>query len=191
MARRKRPEKKESQALLSLRVEALAAPAPSPKPPNRLRYRRKQQEFLKAYQRNLGVVTKTCEDVGIAVCTYYRWLHNPKHAEWRRKLEAIPIETIKKDVVETSLLSLVAEKHPYATVFAARTRLRDRGYGEDPREVQADDDGLLQLRQQIALLARQEGRTVQEMTALILEEFADQIKPAYRRQLEAAVESAA
>ena len=84
--------------------------------------------FLKEYVKNLGRITDTCEDVGICRDTYYKWmLNDPK---FKKNIEDIPLKTIKKERFEKSLIWLVDNHNPTATIFVNKALNKDLGYVE-------------------------------------------------------------
>ncbi|MBU2249692.1 MAG: hypothetical protein KKD77_23295 [Gammaproteobacteria bacterium] len=95
---------------------------------SRLRAMRKRQElFLHAYNTignfNAG---EACRATGIPRERITKWRHGD--VWFREKMETIEEE--KKDLIESKLLQRVRRNDTAAIIFAAKTKLRDRGYGE-------------------------------------------------------------
>lgn len=95
--------------------------------PKRVRgLRGKKKMMIASLIKSLGIVTTAVKEVGITRETHYRWLKDdPKYKE---AVEASK-ETIE-DFYETAFLTLVADKNPRAIIHLAKTKLRNRGYGE-------------------------------------------------------------
>lgn len=75
---------------------------------------------------SLGNVWLSCEKLGIARNTHYRWLkEDPAYAEL-----VADIPEIVKDFAEASLLNQIKQGVPSSTIFFLKTKARDRGYIE-------------------------------------------------------------
>lgn len=85
-----------------------------------------KEAFLIALEAKAGHISQTCKAVGIARRTFYNWIDQDsifshKYVEVREGLV---------DFAEATLLTLIKEKHPAATIFFLRTQARHRGYTE-------------------------------------------------------------
>jgi hypothetical protein len=90
------------------------------------RRKHKQMLFLHALCHNRYNWSKTSEMVGIHKRTVQRWMRRS-----RQFAELIKgIVEVKKDFVDEALMKLIERGSEGATIFAARTLLRDRGYGD-------------------------------------------------------------
>ena len=89
--------------------------------------RRRQKVFLQAYH-TIGNfnASEACRAIGMNRCSVDRW---KKIDEWfREQMESIEEE--KKDFIESKLMQRIRRNDTAAIIFAAKTKLRDRGYGE-------------------------------------------------------------
>jgi len=88
----------------------------------------KKKAMLEALGKTLGIVYGASQKVGINPCTHYEWIKTDP--EYRRLVEEL--ENKKCDVIETAFLNLVDQGNPSAVIHAVKTKLKHRGYGEDP-----------------------------------------------------------
>ena len=94
----------------------------------------KQERFLEEYKNARCNVSKACEAVNIARCTYYAWIDKSDiFAQKRAEAE----ESIY-DRVEDSLMNLIDDGNVTAVIFYCKTKMKKRGYIEsmtiDPNE---------------------------------------------------------
>lgn len=82
--------------------------------------------MLVALKANMGVVSKSCEKVGISRKTHYEWLKTDP--EYNEAVEDVVESTI--DLAESSLFIQIARYNTVATIFFLKTRGKDRGYIE-------------------------------------------------------------
>jgi len=87
--------------------------------------RQKQILWIHAWVKSNFSVQKACTFLQIPQSTVTMWQSAPA---FKKLMEGMM--EIKKDFIEDSLLGLIRRQNPIATVFAAKTQLRDRGYGE-------------------------------------------------------------
>lgn len=88
--------------------------------------RTKQILFLHAwYKLNFNTV-KAAKFLGIPYATISSWR---TATEFRRLMDSM--QDIRKDFIESSLMNLVGDGNPQAVIFAAKTQLKDRGYGDE------------------------------------------------------------
>jgi len=93
-----------------------------------------KKAMVKAMEKSLGIVKTACETVGIARSTHYEWLENdPQY-----KAEVNNLLELKRDFVESKLLKLVDNGDTAATIFAAKSLLKSRGYVERQEITGAD-----------------------------------------------------
>jgi len=86
----------------------------------------RKKAMISALQASFGVISEACTRVGIDRQTHYNWLEkDPKYKEAVRELG-----DLKRDFVESKLLSLVKNNDTAATIFASKTLLKERGYVE-------------------------------------------------------------
>lgn len=105
----------------------------------------KKALMLRALKARLGIVLTAAEDAQISRQTHMRWLEaDPKYKE---RVEQI-MENLK-DIGENIFLQLLLEKNPQITMHFAKTKLRERGYGEVSKVEQdiniAHKDGILKV----------------------------------------------
>ena len=86
-----------------------------------------KDKVLEEYRKSLANVTITCRKCNIDRVTFYNWLK--KDPEF-----AAAAEDIKKnevcDFIEDALMKRIYDGDTTAIIFAAKTRLKDRGYVE-------------------------------------------------------------
>lgn len=84
-----------------------------------------KQAFLKAYQANLCMVTKTCKQIGISRTQYYFWIQDdPDFSAAIDMAEAGQIE-----FVEDALLKRIKEGSDSSIQFYLKTKGKKAGYG--------------------------------------------------------------
>ena len=86
----------------------------------------KQNEMIEAMIKHMGVVTTAAKSIGIPRSTYYDWMETDP--TFKQKI--LDLREIKKDFIESKLLKLVEDGDTAATIFSAKTLLKDRGYVE-------------------------------------------------------------
>lgn len=83
-----------------------------------------KQAFLKAYQANLCMVTKTCQQMKLSRTQYYYWLQDdPEFAKAIEEAEADQIE-----FVEDALLKRIKEGSDSSIQFYLKTKGKKAGY---------------------------------------------------------------
>lgn len=97
----------------------------------------KQNEMIEAMIKYMGVVTTAAKSIGIPRSTYYDWMETDP--TFKQKI--LDLREIKKDFIESKLLKLVEDGDTAATIFSAKTLLKDRGYVERQEVVPMDPDG--------------------------------------------------
>lgn len=83
-------------------------------------------KLLNALDEAHGIITIACSMVGISTQTYYNWLKDD--ADFSASCKKIEEST--KDFIEYALLKKIEEGDTSAIIFAAKTKLRCRGYSE-------------------------------------------------------------
>lgn len=176
-------ETNETTAIIHLRK---SLPVHKPFRPREYHLSRKRRLFIKNYERFYGNVTMACHAVGLNRATFYRWLKSdsPINRKFREKLKNIPnLEERKKDVIEGALMGLVEEMHPRVTVFAAETKLQDRGYGRKIEVKQTVDAELAELKHKIERVAEKFKTSYETELQKFLAEFSDKINPEIKEKL--------
>ncbi|OUW18591.1 MAG: hypothetical protein CBD18_02325 [Opitutales bacterium TMED158] len=85
----------------------------------------KQEQFLAALERSLGVVTTASKATGIGRVSHYRWMKDEKY---KRRVQEITESAI--DFGESHLHKLIQDGNPAATIFFLKTKGKGRGYVE-------------------------------------------------------------
>lgn len=85
-----------------------------------------KKQWLIAFQAKAGNVTSACKASGVARMTVYRWMDNDQEF-YARYLE---VREELLDFAEATLLTMIKEKHPGATMFFLKTQGKHRGYAE-------------------------------------------------------------
>lgn len=87
---------------------------------------RNKESLLKALEQTLGIVHPACKMANLNRSTYYDYMSDDP--EFKKKVLDIMEGT--KDFVETSLMAQIRDGNTAATIFYAKTKMRDRGYIE-------------------------------------------------------------
>lgn len=96
--------------------------------------------MLEALKVSFGIIAHAAQQVGISRQTHYGWLEDdPEY-----KQSVVDLKEYKKDFIESKLIKLINEGDTAATIFAAKTQLKDRGYVERT-ELTGADGGPVQL----------------------------------------------
>ena len=98
----------------------------------------RKQAMLEALTLSFGVVAHAAKQVGINRTTHYLWME--EDAEY--KSAVADLKEYKKDFIESKLIKLINEGDTAATIFAAKTQLKDRGYIERTELTGADGKDL-------------------------------------------------
>jgi len=100
----------------------------------------RKKAMLEALAITFGVVAHAAKQVGIDRTTHYTWLDSdPEY-----KAAVADLKEYKKDFIESKLIKLINEGDTAATIFAAKTQLKDRGYVERS-EITGADGGPVEL----------------------------------------------
>lgn len=87
---------------------------------------KRKSNFLEVYKNNMCIVATSCLKAGISRQTFYEWRR--EDSDFASKCEEI--EELQKDMAEASILKQIKEGNTTMTIFYAKTKMRDRGYGE-------------------------------------------------------------
>lgn len=82
--------------------------------------------FLEVLGRNMGMVYQSCKIAGIPYSVHKKWLETD--SVYAKNVEYI--ENMTVDYAEATLLSLIKDKNPQATMFYLKTKGAKRGYIE-------------------------------------------------------------
>ena len=88
----------------------------------------KQQIFIASYEESFSV-SEAALAAGVHRSTIYRWLKNVEDNS-RFIEEYYIIKLVKKDLFEAQLFERVMAGETRAIIYACKTYLKDRGYGE-------------------------------------------------------------
>ena len=95
--------------------------------------------MLEALKVSFGIIAHAAQQVGINRTTHYTWLDSdPEY-----KAAVAELKEYKKDFIESKLIKLINEGDTAATIFAAKTQLKDRGYIERTELTGADGKVLI------------------------------------------------
>jgi hypothetical protein len=86
----------------------------------------KKEAMLEAMEKNLGIVTDSCRQIGISRDTHYRWLKEDK--EYKKAIK--DIENVALDFAESALLQQIKKGNPLSTMFYMKCKGKKRGYIE-------------------------------------------------------------
>jgi hypothetical protein len=85
-----------------------------------------KKAILEALEKNLGIVTTACRQVGIGRTTFYDWLKDDE--EFEKKVDEI--NNVALDFTESKLFKLIEGENPTAIIFYLKTKGKKRGYVE-------------------------------------------------------------
>lgn len=97
-------------------------------PTQHMEMREKQILFIHAWYTMRFDTVKAAKFIGISYSQVMNWRSS---GEFKSLMDGM--RELQKDFVENSLMSLVRMRNPNATIFAAKTLLKDRGYSEETR----------------------------------------------------------
>jgi len=85
-----------------------------------------QNKMIQAMEKNLGVVTTACTEIGIHRSMHYHWMQNDE-----KYYNAIKeIENVAIDFVESKLHACIKDMDTTAIIFFLKTKAKKRGYVE-------------------------------------------------------------
>jgi hypothetical protein len=88
--------------------------------------RKLKAAMVEAMRATFGIINQAAQQVGIHRTTHYTWMSSdPEYAATINEYKEV-----KKDFIESKLIKLINEGDTAATIFAAKTQLKDRGYIE-------------------------------------------------------------
>ena len=77
-----------------------------------------KKRLLKALEKNLGIVTKSCKEVDIARSTYYEYYNNDE--VFKKAVDEL--SNVALDFVESALHNQIKEGVPSSTMFYLKTK---------------------------------------------------------------------
>ena len=83
-----------------------------------------KSKMLKALEQYYGIVTTSCQSVGISRITHYRWLEEDK--DYKAKVQDIKNSAI--DFVESKLFDCIKGEKETSIIFYLKTIGKSRGY---------------------------------------------------------------
>lgn len=99
-----------------------------------------KRNFLVAYGDTFGNVAEACRITGIARSAFYRWKEEDK--KFQKALEEVDPKESFKDFVELAAVKKIKEGDTAMIIFAAKSKLKDRGWIERQEITGADGDKL-------------------------------------------------
>ena len=99
-----------------------------------------KRNFLVAYGDTFGNVSEACRITGIARSAFYRWKEEDK--KFQKALEEVDPKESFKDFVELAAVKKIKEGDTAMIIFAAKSKLKDRGWVERQEITGADGDKL-------------------------------------------------
>jgi len=90
------------------------------------RTRSQKEAMLDAMEKNLGIVTDSCRQIGISRDTHYRWLKEDK--QYKKAIK--DIENVALDFAESALHQQIKKGNPLSTMFYLKCKAKKRGYIE-------------------------------------------------------------
>lgn len=84
-------------------------------------------ELLLALEKNLGIVTPACKEVGISRNVFYQWYRNDE--DFKKAVDDINDVTL--DFAENQLLKKIKEGSERSILFYMRYKGRKRGYTDE------------------------------------------------------------
>jgi hypothetical protein len=130
----------------------------------------RQQLFLFALLACDFSASAACHRTAITPREVGKWMMDKGFVELRQQ-----VQEAKKDLIESSLIGLVKQGDPSATIFASKTLLRDRGYSEKTTLVMDETPGKtleqlnLTLEERLILLAKVREATAKALPAPALD----------------------
>lgn len=82
--------------------------------------------LLEALRKNLGIVSRACEQAKLNRCQFYKWVRDD--SEFRAQVE--DVEQIALDFVESQHYKLIKKGNPASVIFHLKTKGKSRGYIE-------------------------------------------------------------
>lgn len=95
----------------------------------------KKKQVLEELSKCLGLRSTACKNCGISRTTFYNWFNDDPVF----KQGVIDIDEVMKDHVEAELYKLIKSGHPAAIIYYCKTKMRDRGYGENVENIISGD----------------------------------------------------
>ncbi len=83
-----------------------------------------KSKMLKALEEYYGIVTTSCQSVGISRITHYRWLEEDE--EYKAKV--LDIKNAAIDFVESKLFDCINSEKETSIIFYLKTIGKNRGY---------------------------------------------------------------
>jgi len=90
------------------------------------RTKSQKEAMIEAMEKNLGIVTDSCRQIGISRDTHYRWLKEDK--AYKKAIKEI--ENVALDFAESALHQQIKKGNPLSTMFYLKCKAKKRGYIE-------------------------------------------------------------
>ena len=89
---------------------------------------KKKEAFILAFEKTFGNISQACRAIGVSRRTYYDWIEKDK--KFKTNLENTDVSEHLKDFIESALIKKINSGDTASIIFAAKTKLKDRGYIE-------------------------------------------------------------
>lgn len=99
----------------------------------------KKEKMLEGLTKALGIVSTACEFAGVARTTHYEWMKTDE--DYKKRVD--DIKELKKDFVETMMLTRIKEGSDAMLIWYSKTQMRDRGFVE---KLQLQHEGQMELK---------------------------------------------
>ena len=86
----------------------------------------RKENFIKALEQSLGVITTACKKADISRTLIYQWLK--EDPEFSAQVKTV--EDLALDFVESQLFKQIKDNNTAATIFYLKTKGKNRGYSE-------------------------------------------------------------
>lgn len=90
-----------------------------------------QKLLLKSLEQHLGIISKAAAACGMTRQSHYDWLKTSE--EYRNAWKIIDEDC--KDIIEDAIIQKILDGDTTMIIFAAKCRLKDRGYVERQEQV--------------------------------------------------------
>jgi len=102
---------------------------------------KRKKAFLVAFEKNYGIITKTCKEVGITRDTFYHW--KKEDPDFAKAIEEQDDKT--GDFVESELYKKIQEGSERSILFYLKYKGRKRGY-TDSLDITSGGDKITEIR---------------------------------------------
>ena len=86
------------------------------------------KQIVDTLRSRMGIVSLTCQDLGVSRTTFYRWYNDPKNERLRRKIDEVGEMQI--DITEHYLLANIRKGKERSIMYYLDAKGGSRGYGK-------------------------------------------------------------